>query len=267
MSSYLFVPGNNPGMIQSSSVFGAKAIIFDLEDAVSDLEKDRASGLLFEFLSSDCPKNAYIRINDVYQLGKNEIKRFDKLGVIGYVVPKASVEVLNEVKKHTKKNLIPIIETPEGVLNMREVGEVENVVGMLLGGEDLATSISVIRTEDDLELMYAKHKMVLITASLEIDSIDTPYTDTDAEESLEEAVRKSKALGMKSRSCIHPNQIAIINDVYKPTLKEIEFAKRIVKEAKINKLGAFSVDGKMVDKPVIISAENILEKAKEYGLL
>ncbi|XMB86318.1 CoA ester lyase [Mycoplasmatota bacterium WC44] len=264
MSSYLFVPGNNPGMIQSAHVFDAKGIIFDLEDAVSPQDKDSANDLLKSYLKTVAFNNIYIRINDIFELGKDEIIKFNDTGIKGYVVPKASVSVMNEVKKYTKLDLIPIVETPEGVLTMKEIGEFDNVVGMLLGGEDLATNIDAIRTESDVELLYARHKIVMVCAYLGIDSIDTPFTDTNNDETLEESVKYSKMIGMSARSSIHPNQIPIINDIYKPTLEEIEFATKVVKAAEVNDSGVFSVDGKMVDLPVIIRAKNILKKAKAY---
>lgn len=265
MSSYLFVPGNNPGMVQSAQVFGASGIIYDLEDAVSIKDKDSARDLLKEYLKITMFENVYIRINDIFELGKEEINTFDHLAITGYVIPKASVDVMNEVKKYTNKLLIPIIETPEAVLTMKEIGEFENVSGMLLGGEDLATNIDVVRSEDDIELLYARHKLVMVCAYLGVDSIDTPFTDTDNDETLEESVKYSKAIGMSARSSIHPNQIPIINEIYKPTLEEIEFATKVIKAAEINDSGVFSVDGKMVDLPVIIRAKNILKKVKDYA--
>jgi len=263
MSSYLFIPGNNPGMIQSAEVFSAKGIIFDLEDAVSIQDKDSAKDLLYEFFQTHKMDNAYIRVNDG-ELGKEEILLFNKGNILGYVIPKASIKNMEKVSKLTKKKLIPIIETPEGVLDMRYIASYKNVDGLLLGGEDLATNINVIRTEDDLELAYARHKLVMVCASLGIESIDTPYTDTQNDSGLKEATKYSKKIGMSARSSIHPNQVPIINDVYKPTPEEIEFAEKVVKASEINSSGVFSVDGQMVDLPVINRAKNILKKAKEY---
>lgn len=264
MSSYLFIPGNNPGMIQSAHVFEAKGIIFDLEDAVSFNDKDSARDLLFEFLKESELNNVYIRINDIFIDGSDEIKRFDKLNIKGYMVPKASIEVMKEVKKYTEKELLPIIETPEAVLTMKEVGEFSNVVGMLLGGEDLTANMEIIRTESDVELKYARHKLVMVCAYLNIDSIDTPFTDTMNETGLENAAKESKEIGMRARSSIHPNQVPIINDVFKPSASEIEFAKKVLKASELNDTGVFSVDGKMVDLPIIIRAKNILKKAEFY---
>ncbi len=264
MSSYLFIPGNNPGMIQSAHVFEAKGIIFDLEDAVSLNDKDSARDLLFEFLKDSKLPNVYIRINDIYIDGKDEITRFDKLNIKGYMIPKASVNVMTEVKKYTNKELLPIIETPEAVLTMKEVGEFSNVVGMLIGGEDLTANMDIIRTESDVELKYARHKLVMVCAYLDIDSIDTPYTDTLNEAGLKKAATESKEIGMRARSSIHPNQVPIINEVFRPSDSEIEFAQKVIKASKLNDTGVFSVDGKMVDLPIIIRAKNILKKAEYY---
>lgn len=264
MSSYLFIPGNNPGMIQSAHVFEAKGILFDLEDAVSKNDKDSARDLLFEFLKDSELDNVYIRINDIFEAGSMEIKRFDSTNIKGYMIPKASIKVMEEVKKYTTKELLPIIETPEAVLDMKEIGEFDNVTGMLLGGEDLTANMDIIRTESDVELKYARHKLVMVCAYLNIDSIDTPYTDTSNEEGLKEAAFESKQIGMRSRSSIHPNQVPIINDVFRPTEEEIEFANKVIRASELNASGVFSVDGKMVDLPIIIRAKNILKKAEFY---
>jgi len=264
MSSYLFIPGNNPGMIQSAHVFEAKGIIFDLEDAVSKNDKDSARDLLFEFLKESELDNVYIRINDVFEEGIDEIKRFDSTNIVGYMVPKASIKALKEVEKVTSKDLLPIIETPEAVLDMKAIGEFSNVTGLLLGGEDLTANMDIVRSLDDVELKYARHKLVMVCAYLDIDSIDTPFTDTQNEEGLEEATKESKMIGMRARSSIHPNQVPIINDIFKPTEEEIAFANKVLKASELNDTGVFSVDGKMVDLPIIIRAKNILKKAEFY---
>jgi citrate lyase subunit beta/citryl-CoA lyase len=264
MSSYLFIPGNNPGMIQSAHVFEAKGIIFDLEDAVSINDKDSARDLLFEFLKDSELDNVYIRINDIFEAGSAEIKRFDATNIKGYMVPKASISVMEEVRKHTTKDLLPIIETPEAVLTMKEVGEFEGVTGMLLGGEDLTANMDIIRSETDVELKYARHKLVMVCAYLNIDSIDTPYTDTNNDDGLEKAAVESKEIGMRARSSIHPNQVPVINQVFRPSPEEIAFAKKVIKASELNDTGVFSVDGKMVDLPIIIRAKNILKKAEFY---
>jgi citrate lyase subunit beta/citryl-CoA lyase len=243
MSSYLFIPGNNPGMIQNAHVFEAKGIIFDLEDAVSKQDKDSARDLLFEFLKESDLDNVYIRINDIFEDGADEIKRFDVTNIKGYMVPKASVDVMEEVKKFTKIDLLPIIETPAAVLEMKEIGAFDAVTGLLLGGEDLTANMDIIRTETDVELKYARHKLVMVCAALGIDSIDTPFTDTNNEDGLKEAATESKMIGMRARSSIHPNQVPVINDIFRPTEEEILFAKKVLKAAELNDSGVFSVDG------------------------
>ena len=103
-----------------------------------------------------------------------------------------------------------------------------------------------------------------------IDAIDTPFTDTNDEEGLIKDTRFAKSLGMNAKSAIHPNQIDVINKIFTPTEKEIEYAKRVLlarDEAFAKGLGVFSLDGKMVDKPVIERALKVIEKAKRFGVL
>jgi citrate lyase subunit beta/citryl-CoA lyase len=104
----------------------------------------------------------------------------------------------------------------------------------------------------------------MVCAYLNIDSIDTPYTDTNNDDGLEKAAVESKEIGMRARSSIHPNQVPVINQVFRPSPEEIAFAKKVIKASELNDTGVFSVDGKMVDLPIIIRAKNILKKAEFY---
>ena len=275
--SLLFIPGNNPGMLQSSDIFSSDAVIFDLEDAVSGTEKDSARSLVTNYLKAFRPNiEIVIRINGFdtpfYLDDLNAVLNCD---IDAIMLPKARVHdilTLEEIIKSFKKDvkIIPIIEQAISLIEVEEIAKCELVDGILLGAEDYTKDLEVARTKEGNEIFYARCRVINACKAYKIDAIDTPFTDTNDEEGLLKDTKFAKSLGMNAKSAIHPNQIEVINKVFTPTEKEIEYATRVLiarDEAFKKGLGVFSLDGKMVDKPVIERAEKVIEKAKRFGVL
>ncbi len=276
--SLLFIPGNNPGMLQSSDVFEADAVIFDLEDAVSGTEKDSARFLVTSYLKNYSPSlEVIVRINGFdTPFCAEDLKALfmlDNLNTI--MLPKARVEdllQLSEMIKNNKKDIkiIPIIEQAISLIEVDQIAKLELVDGILLGAEDFTKDLEVTRTKEGVEIFYARNRIVTACKAYKIDAIDTPFTDTTDNEGLTKDTKFAKSIGMNAKSAIHPNQIETINQIFTPTTKEVDYAKRVLMardEAFAKGLGVFSLDGKMVDKPVIERAEKVLEKAKKFGVL
>jgi len=268
--SYLFVPGKTPSMIQILDVFDSDAIIIDLEDSVVLNDKDAARILVSNYLQKLRPDKLeiYIRINDAesrYFL--EDVTLLDKTDINGYVLPKASVEAIASLQKITNKDIIPIIESPLAVLHVEAIAKMSQIKGLLLGAEDLTKELGINRTTEGKEILYTRSKIVLACAAFGVDSIDTPYTAKDDHEGLLIDVLHAKTLGFTSKSSIHPNHIELINQAFAPSASEIFEARRIIKKAESSKKGAFSLDGKMIDLPVIERAKKVLDKAKKYNLL
>ena len=268
--SYLFIPGNTPAMIQNLDVFESDCIIIDLEDSVTVNDKDAARILVSTFLDKFKFKGIeiYVRINDSEStFFLDDIKAMDHLDLNGYVLPKASIESLNSILKVTDKFIIPIIESPMAVLNMESIAKEKQIKGILLGAEDLTKELGISRTTIGTEILFTRSKLVLVANAYGIDSIDTPFTQKDNLEELVFDSLNAKNLGFTSKSVIHPNHVETINEVFSPSADEINQALRIVKKAEKELKGAFSLDGKMVDLPIIEKAKKLLEKAKKYNLL
>lgn len=276
--SLLFIPGNNPGMLQSSDVFEADAVIFDLEDAVSGTEKDSTRFLVTSYLKNYSPSlEVIVRINGFdtpfYLEDLKALFMLDNLNTI--MLPKARVEdllQLSEMIKNNKKDIkiIPIIEQAISLIEVDQIAKMELVDGILLGAEDFTKDLEVTRTKEGVEIFYARNRIVTACKAYKIDAIDTPFTDTTDNVGLTKDTRFAKSIGMNAKSAIHPNQIETINQIFTPTTKEVDYAKRVLMardEAFAKGLGVFSLDGKMVDKPVIERAEKVLEKAKKFGVL
>lgn len=277
--SLLFIPANNPGMLQNANVFKADSVIFDLEDAVGVTQKDSARILLKNFLATFClDLEVIIRINDLdtpYYMDDLNTVLSDNVDTI--MLPKANVKQLRrlaeilstlEKAKNLKKKIkiIPIIELATSVLEVDEIVKCERVDGVLLGAEDLSSDMEFERTLTGDEIFYPRAKIAYACKAHLIDAIDTPFTDVHNLDGLLKDSLRAKNLGMNAKSAIHPNQVSLINKTFSPTQKQIETALKIELAAKSNK-GVFSLDGKMVDKPIIERSKKVLEKARKYDLL
>ncbi|MCJ7690229.1 MAG: CoA ester lyase, partial [Clostridiaceae bacterium] len=166
--------------------------------------------------------------------------------------------------------LIPIVETAYGLENVYSIiKSSDRVVAVLLGGEDLTSDLGIVRTKEGEEVFYARNRVATACRAMKVDSIDTPFTDTNDFEGLEKDTRKAKSLGLTGKAAINPRQVETIHSVYAPTTDEIKYAKRVLEsmeEAESEGKGVFSLDGKMIDAPVINRAKNTVELAKILGL-
>ncbi len=282
--SLLFIPSNNPAMLQNADVFGSDAVIFDLEDAVNVTEKDNARNLLYYYLQEHQNLNleVVVRINgldtDYYN---DDLEKIVADNIDAIMLPKARIEYLKQLdiiltEIETKKNMtkkikiLPIIELAISVLEVDVIASLPRVDGILLGAEDLSSDLEVERTKIGKEIEYARAKVAMACKAYQIDAIDTPFTDVNDNEGLVIDCMNAKTLGMNAKVAIHPNQIDIINDAFLPSQKLIIWAKRVLiatEEANKKGIGAFSLDGKMVDKPVIERAKKIIKKAEKFNAL
>ena len=282
--SLLFMPGNNPAMLQNADVFESDSVIIDLEDAVAVTEKDAARVLVGNFL-----KNFRLNLNEVVvringldtEYYEKDLKEIVSDSIDTIMLPKATVEYLKQLdvlltalekergmKKHLK--VLPIVELAVSLMEVDEMVRLPRVDGVLLGAEDFTRDMEVQRTAEGDEIFYARAKIATACKAYKIDAIDTPFTATNDTEGLIRDCVRSKGLGMSAKACIHPNQVDTVNKQFAPSEKEIQFAERVMaalEDAKKQGKGAFSLDGKMVDKPIIERAETTLKKAKIFGMI
>ena len=141
---------------------------------------------------------------------------------------------------------------------------------MIFGAEDLAGDIGAIRTLKGNEVFYARSAVVTHAAAFELQAIDMVAADYKDMEGLQRSSRDGAELGYQGRQIIHPNQVDITQQAFTPSLEEIKHAKLVLEAFKLYQdkgVGAFEMDGKMVDMPIIKAAERVLAKAKAAGLL
>ena len=212
---------------------------------------------------------------------KEDLEKIVSNNIDTIMLPKARIselkqldELLTEIEKNKKLNkkikILPIIELAISVLEVDTIASLPRIDGILLGAEDLSSDLEVERTKEGKEIEYARSRVAYACKAYQIDAIDTPFTDVNDNEGLLKDCLNCKSLGMNAKAAIHPNQIDTINDAFLPSQKLVTWAKRVMiatEEANKKGIGAFSLDGKMVDKPVIERAMKILNKAQKFNVL
>ena len=278
--SLLFIPGNNPSMLQNADIFMSDGIIFDLEDAVSVSEKDNARNLVETYLltTKSLPKQIVLRVNPVNtEYIQDDLKLLLSKKIDYILLPKSnmiSLFVLDKLlsnfeKKYELKQtkVICLIEETKAVLEVNELAKHSRVEALLLGAEDLTNELEIERSIKGDEIQFARSQVIYAAIANKIIPIDTPFTDISDTEGLEWDCQNAQSLGMKAKTAIHPNQLEKINETFSPSTKMIEWAKGVVDLAEKSGKGVFQFKGKMVDKPVIDKAYKILETANFFDLL
>ena len=278
----LYLPGNNPNMLTRGYLFGSDGVVLDLEDAVAMVEKDTARILVSKYLKQGEFGSCYVsvRINGVdTEYWKDDLaaivpnKRLD-----GIRVPKVedagTVKIIDEeLSRLEEKNGLPVgkltlhclLETAHGIWNAYEIAKASpRIEAIIPGGEDLRADLKTTRSDDSTELEWARRMLVFAARAAGVEPLDTVFPRITDDEGLRKETEFIKQLGFSGKSIIHPNQIKIIHDIFTPTEAEIAKAQKIIaaaKEAAERGQGAVTVDGKMVDIPVVKRAEYTLVRA------
>lgn len=267
--SQLFVPGNEEKKIRKSLTLDADSIIFDLEDAVPENSKPAARELLGELLKElewDAKRELCVRVNktteDTYSAEDlDAVKRLEKIDSI--VLPKIEGDE-SEIYEYTGKNVIGLIETARGLINIRETSDTKGAVALCFGPQDYANSVrgNVATYSSNLGVIT---EIVAVARANDLDPIDGVYFELTNLEGFREAAKMSRNLGCSGKQVVHPSQVVIANEVYSPSAEEISEAVRIVdlyEKAGKNNTGALRVDDRLVDAVHYRRAKNLLERVK-----
>lgn len=282
--SRLYLPGNEPKFMINAGIHKPDGIILDLEDSVPPSEKDAARILVRNALRcvNFYESEKMVRINQL-PLGFKDLEEIVPEPVELILIPKCEtkedvIEVDKKIseleEKYNRKDkilLMPIIESAKGVMNAYEIAGASNRnVALTIGLEDYTADIGIKRTEEGRESFFARSVIVNAAKSFQLQPIDTVYSDVSNMEGLMKATLEAKSLGFEGKGCIHPRQIKVIHEGFKPSEEEIKKAKKIVnalEEAKKRGSGVVSLGSKMVDPPVVKRAERILKMAKAMRIL
>ncbi|MFZ2256537.1 MAG: CoA ester lyase [Clostridiaceae bacterium] len=277
--SFQFVPANNPGMLMSADILGADSVIFDLEDAVALTEKDSARDLLGEALKTFDYSGieVVVRINPPDTMfSEEDINSLKGLPVDAILVPKATLESMHQAlawldSVNYQGSIILLIETALGVEQVFDIVNLDpRIDGVLLGGEDLTSDLGVARTKAGNEINYARSRVVSACKAAKITCIDTPWTDAEDLAGLLTDTEYARSIGFNSKSSINPRHLPIIHQVFAPKEKEVRYALRVMEAKELAEAegkGVFSLDGKMVDAPIIARARQTLNLADALGLI
>lgn len=282
----MFVPGNNPGMMADAHIYGPDSIMLDLEDSVTMSEKDTARLLVYNALKSVDygDTEMVVRINPLNTpYGRKDIEAVVKAGVDVIRMPKTEtaeevVEVEREIEKVEKElgclgrtKIMAAIESALGVVNAYAIATASpRMMGIALGAEDYCANLKTQRTPGGDELRLARETIVVAARAAGIDALDTVYSNLDDMETFRKEVEFIHTLGFDGKSIINPRQIEIVNRVFAPTPKAIEKARTIIaaiREAERKGSGVIAVNGKMVDRPVVIRARRTIDLAIASGII
>jgi citrate lyase subunit beta/citryl-CoA lyase len=272
--SLLYVPAHAERFIAKAHERGADAIILDLEDAVPAAEKDRARAGLAETIATVGQNGArvFVRINNEPELLKKDAEAACLAGAYGLYLPKSREAraisdlsaYLTPIERQARRPEMPfvaLIEDAGAVLDARVMARAPRVMALAVGSEDLALSMGAQPTPEVLRypklLVHYAAKAEGLLSFGTLRSI-ADYADLEA---IRVAAEEAKAFGFDGASCVHPSAVPVLNAGFSPSADEIAWARRVVdaaQEAEARGLGAFALDGRMIDAPAVARARRTL---------
>ena len=274
----LFVPGSAPKFFAKAALCDPDVVILDLEDGVVPQEKDSARVLVRNALRTVDFRGAEktVRINPLPQ-GLEDIRAVAPHGVHALLLSKTEdpaevVEVDRAVRQALKDHgqeaevyFVPSIETARGGFRALEIAEASpRVVGLSLGLEDYVNDIGAEHTPERSESVWFTGQILNASRAAGVQPLGSVYTDIADLEGLARYAEDFRKLGFEGLACVHPSQIPVVKEAFSPKPREVAQAQRIVdafEEAAATGAGAISVDGKLVDLPVVELARRVLKRA------
>lgn len=233
----MFVPGNNPGMMQDAFIYGPDSIMLDLEDSVTLAEKDTARLLVYNALRTVDYGNIemVVRINPLSTpYGHKDVEAVVKAGVDVVRMPKTeTADEVREVETAIEKvetelgcvgrtKIMAAVESALGVVNAYAIATASvPMMGIALGAEDYCANLKTQRTPEGTELLLARQTIVVAARAAGIDCIDTVFSNLNDMDAFRREVETIKKLGFDGKSIINPRQIEIVNEVFTPPQKRI----------------------------------------------
>ena len=281
----LYMPGDDRRKIEKAATLGVDCVCMDMEDGVAISRKQEARAVIAQAMKDLDFGDAErcIRINSF----GSGFEKFDLAAAVAanpdsIVVPKVetaqqvrSISEYIEIYELSSKleigriRMLAGVETARGILNLKEIVEADKRLdAVIFGAEDYAASVGATRTKDATEVLYARSAVVNTCAANDLQAIDMVYIDFRDLDGLRAEAEHGARLGFSGKQIIHPNQVEPVQEAFTPSAEAIEYAQRVVtafaasqREGK----GAFALDGKMIDMPLLKNARKVLERAKAAG--
>lgn len=264
----LFVPAVRPDRFAKALATGADAVCLDLEDGVSFAQKDEARDQALALLAERTVGRAEVmlRINEPESdLGERDLTALLDAGVRpdALMVPKVSgPDALVALDRRLAPRmadlpLIVQIETASGLAAAEAIATASpNIAVLFFGAVDLSAELGCAIEWD--ALLYARSRVVAAAALVGVDAMDTPFMDVSAPDVLSEEAHRVRRLGFTGKAAIHPTQVPVIQAAFSPDPAVAAWARRIVDAYEANKGGVLLVEGKLIERPVIASAQRVL---------
>ena len=270
-TNFLFVPGTRPERFTKALNSGADAVIIDLEDAVAAQDKDSARNAIrsaWPTFTADEKKRLIIRTNAPgTQFYSADLILAQELSVVCLLIPKAeSLDQINGAAQILPNTaLIPMIETALGLDHLKEIASSNQVLRLALGNLDLQADLGMVCDAQETELQTARYQIVLASRLARITPpIDGVTPSTDDLARIEGDSQRAKRMGFGGKLCIHPKQIPAVKAAFMPTSEEIEWARKVISADQVSQGGAVKLDGRMIDRPVVLLAQRTLAIAGKY---
>jgi citrate lyase beta subunit len=283
----LYMPGDDMKKVQKAATLDVDCVCMDMEDGVAHNRKADARLTILEALKTiDFGRSErLVRINP---LGST-LEEDDLVAVLparpdGIVIPKVEdadpliwadrmIEQFfreqGEAEDSMQMAIIAIVETARGIVNLREIaGASPRLQALVFGAEDFAGDMGAVRTQEGWEVFYARSAVVTYAAAYDLQSIDMVYVDFHDQSGLEAEARQGAQMAFSGKQIIHPNQVETVQRAFTPSEEEIAYARRVMEAYQKHQQagrGAFALDGKMVDAPIVKAAKRVLSRARLAG--
>lgn len=270
-SNFLFVPGTRPERFSKALDSGANGVVLDLEDAVPEEDKDDARNAIrtaWSSFTAEQKKRLVIRSNSPgSKFYAADLILAQELNIACILIPKSESqdEINGAALVLPNTTIIPMIETAIGLENIREIANSNRVIRLALGNLDLQADLGMICDQNETELQTARFQIVLASRLAQIaPPIDGVTPSTDDLERINRDAQRAKAMGFGGKLCIHPKQVSIVKSAFMPSQDEINWAQRVIDADKASKGGAVKLDGRMIDRPVVLLALRTLAIAGKH---
>lgn len=262
--SALFVPGSRPERFSKALTAGADVVIVDFEDAVEELLKRQARDNLSAFLHHTPQASVWVRVNAPEHPEHPADLAFCKhhAGVAGVLLPKVESVAQVAAVETTGKPIWLIIESARGLLAISQIAYAPGVERLSFGGLDLALDLNLSSGSQAAQFVLDQARMSLLLHSRGANlqpPLDGVHPAIDDPEGLSQSIRRVYEMGFAGALCIHPRQVAVIHEALAPGADELVWAQKVVEAAaQASGAGAFQLEGRMVDAPVLLRAKRLL---------
>ena len=270
-SNFLFVPGTRPERFNKALDSGANAVVLDLEDAVPEEDKDKARSAIrnaWQDFTADQKSRLVIRSNapgSSYYAA--DLILAQELNVACILIPKSESpdEINGAALVLPNTAIIPMIETALGLEHLREIAQSNQVIRLALGNLDLQADLGMICDEEETQLQTARFQIVLASRLAQIPPpIDGVTPSTDDLERINRDALRAKAMGFGGKLCIHPKQVSAVKAAFMPSQDELNWAQRVIEADQASNGAAVKLDGRMIDRPVVLLAQRTLALAGKH---